>query len=326
MSRSARIAIVLGLFGAAVMAAVMAPPIPQDPAYHHLADARAFFGVPSALNVISNVPFVLVGALGAWAVRPGGGGTARFIDGRERWPWMVFFTGFLLTGFGSAYYHLYPNNQRLVWDRLPLAAALMGLFAAIIAERIGVRAGVALLAPLVVAGLGSVLWWHGGEVRGHGDLRPYALVQFYPLVAVPLMLYLFGPRYTLGGAVLTTVAVYGLAKVFEVLDGPIFAMGSVVSGHTLKHLAAGTAGYVIVWMLTTRRPVPDSSEACDDRHAMMSLRGGQAMATDPVCHMDVDPKRAAAQSSYKGETIYFCASGCKTKFDADPERYLPASK
>ena len=256
MSRARRVAIVLGLLGAAVMAALMAPPIPQDPAYHRLADARAFFGIPNALNVMSNAPFVLVGALGAWAVRPGGGGTARFIDGRERWPWMVFFAGLLLTGFGSAYYHLEPNNQRLVWDRLPLAAALMGLFAAVIAERIGVRAGMALLGPLVMAGLGSVLWWHGGEVRGHGDLRPYALVQFYPLVAVPLMLYLFGPRYTLGGAVLATIAVYGLAKVFEVLDGPIFAVGSVVSGHTLKHLAVGAASYVIVWMLKTRRPGP----------------------------------------------------------------------
>jgi hypothetical protein len=81
-------------------------------------------------------------------------------------------------------------------------------------------------------------------------------VQFYPLVAMPLILYLFGSRYTLGGAVLTTLAVYGLAKVFEWLDGPILAMGSVLSGHTLKHLAAGAAGYVIVWMLTTRRPRP----------------------------------------------------------------------
>ena len=249
-------AIVLGLLGAAVIAAVMASPIPQDPAYHRLADARALFGIPSALNVMSNAPFVLVGALGAWAVRPGGGGTACFIDGRERWPWMVFFAGLLLTGFGSAYYHLGPNNQRLVWDRLPLAGALMGLFAAVITERIGVRAGIASLAPLVVAGLGSVLWSHGGEVRGHGDLLPYALVQFYPLVAVPLMLYLFEPRYTRGGAVLATIAVYGLAKVLELLDGPIFALGSAVSGHTLKHLAAGAAGYVIVRMLTTRRPSP----------------------------------------------------------------------
>lgn len=63
------------------------------------------------------------------------------------------------------------------------------------------------------------------------------------------------------------------------------------------------------------------------RDKTMTLpRGGWAMAKDPVCHMDVDPKRAAAQSSYKGEVIYFCAIGCKTKFDADPGRYLPASK
>jgi len=254
MSRARRIAVVLGLLAAGVIGLSLVPPIPQDPAYHRLADARTFLGIPNALNVLSNVSFVLVGALGAWAVRLGGG--ARFVDGRERWPWMVFFAGLLLTGFGSAYYHLEPNSHRLMWDRLPLAGALMGLFAAVIAERIRVRTGIALLAPLVAVGLGSVLWWHAGEARGHGDLRAYALVQFYPLVAVPLMLYLFEPRYTLSGAVMATVAVYGLAKVFELLDGPILAMGSVVSGHTLKHLTAGVAGYAIVWMLSMRRPRP----------------------------------------------------------------------
>ncbi len=50
------------------------------------------------------------------------------------------------------------------------------------------------------------------------------------------------------------------------------------------------------------------------------------MAKDPVCNMDVDPKTAAGQSSYQGQVIYFCALGCKAKFDADPKRYLPASK
>ena len=129
-----------------------------------------------------------------------------------------------------------------VWDRLPLAAALMGLFAAVIAERIGVRAGSRLAGrPWSQPASASVLWWHGGEVRGRGDLRPYALVQFYPLVAVPLMLYLFGPPLHPGRCGSVTVAVYGLAKVFELLDAPILAMGSVVSGHTLKHLARGGA-------------------------------------------------------------------------------------
>src|SRR5262245_2146486 len=256
IGRTAAVGIVLGLLGVAAVGVALAPPIPQDPAYHGFADQREFFGIPNALNVLSNAPFVVVGALGAWALRPANDGAARFIDGRERWPWAVFFVAFLLTGFGSAYYHLAPGNARLMWDRLPLAAALMGLFAAVIAERIGVGIGLALLPSMVAVALGSVLWWYAGEARGHGDLRLYALVQFYPLVAVPVMLYLFRPRYTLGGAVLVTVAFYGFAKVFEALDAPILRAGSVVSGHTLKHLAAGAAGYVIVWMLRARRPSP----------------------------------------------------------------------
>src|SRR5262245_54072425 len=176
MTRAAGIAIVLTLFGLAAAVAVLSPPIPQDPAYHRLADDRTILGIPNALNVLSNAPFVVVGALGAWALRPG---AAQFADDRERWPWAVFFVAFLLTGIGSAYYHLAPSDARLMWDRLPLAAALMGLFAAVIAERIGLRAGLALLVPLVAIGLGSVLWWHAGETRGQGALRLYARVQVY---------------------------------------------------------------------------------------------------------------------------------------------------
>ena len=46
------------------------------------------------------------------------------------------------------------------------------------------------------------------------------------------------------------------------------------------------------------------------------------MTKDPVCGMEVEPTRAAATSEYRGETIYFCAPGCKRAFDQDPERYL----
>jgi P-type Cu+ transporter len=51
-------------------------------------------------------------------------------------------------------------------------------------------------------------------------------------------------------------------------------------------------------------------------------KGTMTMAKDPVCQMDVEPKHAAAQSQYQGQTYYFCAAGCKAKFDADPGRYL----
>lgn len=46
------------------------------------------------------------------------------------------------------------------------------------------------------------------------------------------------------------------------------------------------------------------------------------METDPVCKMTVEPARAAAQSVYQGRTYYFCAVGCKQKFDLEPEKYL----
>ena len=43
---------------------------------------------------------------------------------------------------------------------------------------------------------------------------------------------------------------------------------------------------------------------------------------DPVCGMDVETAVGAVRSDYKGHTYYFCASGCKAKFDHAPEQYL----
>ena len=50
------------------------------------------------------------------------------------------------------------------------------------------------------------------------------------------------------------------------------------------------------------------------------------MAVDPVCKMTVEPAKAAAQSKYQGETYYFCAVGCKQKFDREPDRYLAGGR
>jgi hypothetical protein len=252
MTRRERIALVVGLAVAGIIVAAVLPPIPQDPAYHRFADHRMLLGIPNALNVLSNVPFVLAGVAGLALLRPRG---APFVDGRERWPYAVFFAGLVLTAFGSAWYHLEPGNVRLVWDRLPLAVTIMGLFAAAIAERISVRTGVALLAPLVALGLFSVLYWHAGEMHGRGDLRLYGLVQFYPMLAVPLMMALFPPRYTRAADLGVAVGIYAGAKVFEVLDGAILAAGHVVSGHTIKHIFVALAGYQVARMLRARVPL-----------------------------------------------------------------------
>lgn len=254
MTRRARVGFVVGLAAVAALAAALLPPIPQDQAYHRMADGRRLVDIPNALNVLSNLPFVLAGLAGLASLGTGGSGGA-FLDARERWPYAVMFIGLVLTGFGSAYYHLEPGDARLVWDRLPLAVTVMGLFAAVITERIGVRAGLSLLGPLVLLALGSVLYWQVSVARGQGDLRLYGLVQFYPMLAVPLVIALFPPRYTGGCDLAVTIGLYAVAKVFEALDGPVLSAGHVVSGHTVKHLMAALAGYWIVRMLNARRPI-----------------------------------------------------------------------
>jgi hypothetical protein len=255
VERRTAIGLIGGLAVMAAGAALLAPPIPQDPAYHHLADTRAFLGIPNALNVLSNVAFVLVGGLGLRFVLARDVGRA-FRDPRERWPYVVVFGGLLLTGLGSAYYNWAPGNARLAWDRLPLAITVMGLLDATISDRVGVRPALRLLGPLVALAVISVGYWHVTEQRGAGDLRLYALVQFYPLAAVPLLLWLLPPRYTRSADLLAAAATYALAKGPELLDGWFFSATGLVSGHTLKHLLAALAGYWVLRMLEQRRPIP----------------------------------------------------------------------
>ena len=232
----------------AVVATFLVPAVSQTTAYHHMADERTFAGIPNALNVVSNLPFAVVGLMGLALLRTGSHG---FSDPRDRWPYAVLFGGVLLTAVGSSYYHLAPDNARLVWDRLPMTAGFMGLLAAMISERIDRRLGRALLAPLVIAGVGSVVYWHWTELQGVGDLRPYGLVQFGSLAIVALILVLYpapGTRYIVGGLV-----VYMLSKIFELADGQIFAMGHIVSGHTLKHLVAAVGVWCLVLMVKARQ-------------------------------------------------------------------------
>lgn len=234
-------------------------PFPQPLAYHNFADRRCLLSLPHCLNVVSNLPFLIVGVWGlAWMARDArwsaasADGSTHFLLAAERWPFWVFFAGTALTGIGSAYYHADPTNERLVWDRLPLAVAFMALFTSVLTERIDVRL-TQMLIPLTIVGGGSVLYWGWTESQGHGDLRPYLLVQFFPLLALPLLLMLFSPRYTGTADLVGSLACYVVAKALELADVPIYNQGQLVSGHTLKHLMAGVSAYFILLMLQRRR-------------------------------------------------------------------------
>lgn len=236
------------VFGAGAMLAV--DPIPQDATYHLFADARAFLGVPNFANVVSNAGFAVVGVMGLlWILRRG---ARLFPDRSHARPYRLFFVGVGLVSLGSAYYHWAPSNETLLWDRLPMAVAFMSLSSAVVADRVHARAGNGwLLALLVALGLASLLHWHWTESIGRGDLRLYALVQFYPMLAIPVICLLFPERhYTAGRYIAWIIGWYGLSKLLEFLDHEVFALSShLVSGHTLKHIAAAVATYVALHML-----------------------------------------------------------------------------
>jgi len=239
------------------------PPIPQSPSYPQFADQRGWLGVPNFLNVISNLPFALVGLLGISFIQKLSHDRLQqtFIDRRERWPYLGVFAGLLLTAFGSAYYHWAPSNAHLVWDRLPMTVVFGSLLTALIVERISLRAGLQLLPWLIAFSAASVLQWYWDELHGHGDLRVYAAVQVYSALALLLAL-LLPPRYTRSSDFAVVFGFYLMAKVFETADRVVFSIGHVVSGHTLKHLAAAAAGYWILRMLRLRQPYPQKFIPC----------------------------------------------------------------
>ena len=169
----------------------------------------------------------------------------------ERWPYAVFFLGALLTALGSGYYHLAPDNESLFWDRLPMTIAFMGLVASQIVDRIDIRAGLALLVPMLLIGAASVIYWRITERAGVGNVLPYDLAR------------LFGDHRAVAGCA-ESVALYPrqrsvlgvrgyvLSKFLETFDAQVLDLGGVVSGHTLKHLAAALAGYTVCCMLMHR--------------------------------------------------------------------------
>jgi hypothetical protein len=210
------------------------PPIAQDLTYHDFADKRGVAHVPNAGDVLSNIPFCIAGLWGMLLLWRG-----QAADKTAGLLWYIFFGGVFLVGFGSGYYHWSPDNQTLVWDRLPMTIAFMSLFSLVIAERIDARLGYALFPVLLMIGAGSVWYWAYTESIEAGDLRPYALVQFLPVVLILMMVALFpsvagGTRY-----LLWCLGWYLAAKGLEHFDDEVFALlGHTVSGHSLKHLAA----------------------------------------------------------------------------------------
>ena len=242
-----RHALLLAVLVGGTLAVSLADPVAQDPAYYLFADQRSLFGVPNFLDVVSNLAFAIVGAAGLYFL-------SRDTDApSNRLAWQVFLVGVLLTAFGSGYFHLAPRDETLVWDRLPMTVAFMALVAIIVGEYLSEALARRLLLPLLVIGVASVFYWAHTEALGRGDLRAYALVQFLPMLLIPLIILLFRDRSELGRYITWMIVFYIAAKLLEFFDAAIFAAGGIVSGHTLKHLFAAIAPACLLYGLRQRR-------------------------------------------------------------------------
>ena len=216
-------------------------PIPQDPAYHRFADQREFFGIPNFFDVISNLPFLLIGWYGIRYCRQATLGSARLA-------WIAFFGGVFLVGFGSAFYHWSPSSPTLVWDRLPMTIGFMGLFVAVLSEFIHEDLAKRLLVPALLLGAASVFYWQATD-----DLRPYAWIQFMPLLVIPTLPFLFRSGYSHQGLFAVALGWYLLAKITEFLDPQIFAVNQdLLSVHSIKHLSAAAACYTVLIVMRKR--------------------------------------------------------------------------
>lgn len=216
---------------------LLLPPIPQDQTYHQFADQRTIFGIPNFWNVVSNLPFLAVGAAGL----------RRF---RQDPATVVFFLGVFLTGIGSSYYHWNPNDETLFWDRLPMTLSFAAILAIVVGERVSETTGAILLWPALAVGVFSLLLWLWTD-----DLRLYFWVQFFPALAVVSLFLLYPPKYTGTFYWIAAGLLYAIAKVFEFADEPVYSAGGLLSGHTFKHLAAAAASFAILRYFQVRQPV-----------------------------------------------------------------------
>lgn len=246
------------LLTVAIVALMLVYGVIEQPAnYHDFADHSSWAGVPHAADVLSNSGFALIGLWGWWRL------SAQRQHPAIRAGWFgyrLLLAGLVLTAVGSSYYHLAPDDFRLVWDRLPIALACAGLLAGVRAETVA-RAVVPAFAPfdprseaaiLALLAVASVAWWHFTGLQGRGDLRPYLLLQILPILLVPLWQVIHGSdrrdRVWFGAA----LVVYVLAKAAELNDHELLASFIFISGHTVKHLLATLAAGLIVGRLVQR--------------------------------------------------------------------------
>jgi len=241
--------VLIAVFLITAIILIWADPIAQDLAYHNFSDCREYFGIPHFMDVLSNLPFIIIGFLGFKIA-----GNA-YRNKTMAYFLMTFtlFVGVFFTGIGSAFYHYAPNNFSLIFDRLPMTLVFNALFATVISDYVDRRVGAIVFYGLLLAGIYSILYWYYTELTGVGDLRMYAFIQFFPVVAVPLILVFYKNSQLYTKLLIYAFGAYTIAKLCEHFDAEVFQFLGFISGHTIKHLFSALAIWFIYNIYQKRR-------------------------------------------------------------------------
>ena len=241
----------LGVFVLYGIAWITLGPLPQDPAYHLLADTRTCLGIPRAGDVLTNFAILGAGLFGL-VLSPG-----MNISDEERPAVALLIAGTFFTAAGSAYYHWAPSNATLVWDRLPMMLTIPPILVLVLADRVHPAFARKALVPITAFAVGSVLWWAASEALGREDVRLYLMVRVL-MAAALLALVAFRPgRHTGTGWLVGALLAEATLTAFERFDHEIFRWtGGLASGHNLKHAMVGVALVCVFCWLRYRRKRP----------------------------------------------------------------------
>jgi hypothetical protein len=208
---------------------------------HPFIDARTLWGIPNALDVLSNLAFLPLGGWGLWLLYR----SPTAAQPATRLAATVFFVGLVFTCFSSSFYHWAPSALGLAIDRAGMAVAFAGVLGLAAAERISLRCAPWVWGSVLAAGLLAAMLNYT-----KGAIAPWAVVQFGGMAVVLWTAAQPADKTALGVRWGVLIAIYVVAKLLELGDETVFnATGGIVSGHSLKHVAASLAALPVIAVL-----------------------------------------------------------------------------
>lgn len=230
--------VLLGVVLALLIVAIFGPALAQPGHLHGFADQRLWWGIPCAMDVLSNLPFAVGGVLGLIFLAR----QRRDISAAQQGLSALFFVGLIVTAGASSWYHWRVDDAGLAIDRLGMAVAFAGLLGLAASDRISGRAGVALSLAMLVLGPFSVAVWFAS-----GNVLAWAALQFG---GMGLVLWLACMKPVPGALAVRwgwVIMIYVVAKFFEQADEAVYALSSQwISGHSIKHLVASCAAVPVI--------------------------------------------------------------------------------